>query len=78
MLDFISELIFIAVALIIVSFAVPVIRDLWSFDQRSQSAEVPMYIPQAMVPLGLSFMVLLVIARLITGGDRTSSDHPGH
>ena len=77
-LDFISELIFIAVALIIVSFAVPVIRDLWSFDQRSQSAEVPMYIPQAMVPLGLSLMVLLVIARLITGGDRTSSDHPGH
>jgi TRAP-type C4-dicarboxylate transport system permease small subunit len=78
LLELLSELIFIGVALVIVSFAVPVIRDLWSFDQRSQSAEVPMYIPQAMVPLGLSLMVLLVIARLITGGERTPSDHSGH
>jgi C4-dicarboxylate transporter DctQ subunit len=71
-----SELIFIGVAAAIVVFAWPVIVDLWSFDQRSQSAEIPMYIPQAMVPIGLSLMVLLVVARLLTG-DRTSSDGSG-
>ena len=52
-LDLFSELVFIVVALMIVVFAWPVIRDLWAFDQRSQSADVPMVIPQAMVPIGL-------------------------
>ena len=46
---------------VIVVFAWPVIRDLWDFDQRSQSADVPMVIPQAMVPIGLSIMALLVV-----------------
>jgi hypothetical protein len=31
-----------------------------------------------MVPIGLSLMVLLVVARLITGGDRTPSDEARH
>jgi len=73
-----SELIFLVVAIMVVAFSIPVVRDLWSFDQRSQSAEIPMYIPQAMVPVGLSLMVLLVIARLLSGGDRTPSDRAGH
>ena len=41
-LDVFSELVFIAVAISIVVFAWPVIRDLYNFDQRSQSAEVPL------------------------------------
>jgi len=73
-----SEFVFLIVGTTIVAFACPVIRDLWSFDQRSQSAQLPMYIPQSMVPIGLSLMVLLVVARLITGGDRVSSDGPRH
>jgi TRAP-type C4-dicarboxylate transport system permease small subunit len=77
-LALLSELTFLVVAIAVIAFACPVIRDLWSFDQRSQSAEIPMYIPQAMVPIGLSIMVLLVIARLITGGDREPSDGPRH
>ena len=48
------------------------------FDQRSQSADVPMYIPQALVPLGLSIMALLVVIRLWTGGDPRESGKPGH
>ena len=51
------------------------IRDLWQFDQRSQSAELPMVIPQAMMPIGLSIMALLVVVRLITGGEPKPSDH---
>src|SRR5215475_11770389 len=52
LLALLSELVLIGVALMIVWFAWPVIRDLWNFDQRSQSAELPMVIPQVMVPIG--------------------------
>src|SRR3954453_8230097 len=68
-LELLAELTFIVVAAIGVAFSLPVVRDLWMFDQRSPSAELPMVIPQAMVPIGLSIMILLVIVRLITGGD---------
>jgi hypothetical protein len=37
-----------------------------------------MYIPQSMVPIGLSLMVLLVVARLVTGGDQATADGPKH
>jgi len=77
-LALVSELVFILVAVMIVVFAWPVIRDLWNFDQRSQSADIPMVIPQAMVPIGLSIMALLVVCRLLTGGDRAPPDSAGH
>jgi len=73
-----SELVLIAVCLAIVVFAWPVIRDLTMFDQRSQSADIPMVIPQIMVPIGLAIMALLVAIRLVTGGDRTSPGGSGH
>lgn len=73
-----SELILIVVALMIVVFAWPVIRDLTVFDQRSQSAEIPMVIPQIMVPVGLAIMAFLVVVRLLTGGDRTHPGGSGH
>jgi len=77
-LALVAELTFIVVAVAIVVFAWPVIRDLWLFDQRSQSAELPMVIPQIMIPIGLSIMVFLVVVRLLTGGSRVPSDHSGH
>src|SRR3954470_11430430 len=77
-LALVSELVFIGVAIAIVVFSWPVIRDLWNFDQRSQSAEIPMVIPQSLVPIGLAIMVVLTVLRLLTGGDRTSSGGPGH
>jgi len=73
-----SELLFIAVAMAIVVFAMPVMRDLWAFDQRSQSAEVPLVYPQALIPIGLSLMVLLTMARLLSGGDPQSRNTTGH
>jgi len=76
--DLFSELLFIAAALLIVWFAWPVIRDLWAFDQRSQSAEVPLVYPQSLIPIGLSLMVLLVVARLLSGGDPQSRNTTGH
>jgi TRAP-type C4-dicarboxylate transport system permease small subunit len=77
-LDLFSELLFIAAALLIVVFAWPVIRDLWAFDQRSQSADVPLVYPQALIPIGLSIMVLLVVIRLLTGGEPETSRGSGH
>ena len=73
-----SELVFIVAALMIVAFSWPVIRDLYAFDQRSQSAEIPMYIPQSLVPIGLSIMAFLVVVRLITGGDPEAPGNAGH
>jgi TRAP-type C4-dicarboxylate transport system permease small subunit len=73
-----SELVFIATAILIIVFAWPVIRDLYNFDQRSQSAEVPLFVPQALIPIGLLIMALLVVVRLVTGGDRSSSGTSGH
>lgn len=77
-LALLSELTFVAVAVFIVIAAWPVIRDLWLFDQRSQSAELPMVIPQAMIPIGLSIMAVLVVIRLLTGGDPASPGSPEH
>jgi TRAP-type C4-dicarboxylate transport system permease small subunit len=77
-LNLFSELLFIVAAAMIVVFAWPVIRDLWEFDQRSQSADVPLVVPQSAIPIGLSIMVLLVVIRLVTGGDRESSGQPVH
>ena len=73
-----AELAFIVTALTIVAFSAPVIRDLYNFDQRSQSAEVPLYIPQALIPIGLTVMAFLVVMRLVTGGDRGVSGKPSH
>jgi TRAP-type C4-dicarboxylate transport system permease small subunit len=77
-LALLSELVMIVVAVMIVAFSWPVIRDLTLFDQRSQSADIPMVIPQAMIPIGLSLMAFLVVVRLFTGGDRTHPGGSGH
>jgi TRAP-type C4-dicarboxylate transport system permease small subunit len=77
-LALVAELTFVVVAVAIVVFSWPVIRDLWLFDQRSQSAELPMVIPQIMIPIGLSIMAFLVVVRLLTSSNRIPSDHSGH
>lgn len=60
-----SELVLIAAAIAVSVFAWPVIRDLAAFDERSQAANFPLVIPQAMVPIGYTLMALLVAIRLI-------------
>jgi TRAP-type C4-dicarboxylate transport system permease small subunit len=75
-LNLLSELVLIVTALTIVVFAAPVIRDLYDFDQRSQSADIPLFIPQALVPVGFALMALLVAVRLLTGGERHAPSTP--
>jgi TRAP-type C4-dicarboxylate transport system permease small subunit len=67
-----SELVMIATAAAITAFAWPVISQLAAFDQRSQAADFPLVIPQAMIPIGYSLMGLLVAVRLMQRPSRAS------
>jgi C4-dicarboxylate transporter DctQ subunit len=66
--ELLAELTFIATACLITVFAVPVIADLAAFDERSQAANFPLVIPQAMIPIGLTLMAALVAVRILTRG----------
>jgi TRAP-type C4-dicarboxylate transport system permease small subunit len=61
-----SELVLIATAVAVTIFAYPVVSQLAAFDERSQAANFPLVIPQAMVPIGYTLMGLLVAIRLLT------------
>jgi TRAP-type C4-dicarboxylate transport system permease small subunit len=61
-----SELVLIAAAAVVTIFAWPVISQLAEFDERSQAANFPLVVPQAMIPLGYALMALLVAVRLLT------------
>jgi TRAP-type C4-dicarboxylate transport system permease small subunit len=71
-LQVLSDLVMMATAVAVTAFAWPVIRQLAEFDERSQAANFPLYIPQAMVPLGYSLMALLIAFRLLM---RTRAGH---
>ena len=76
LLHLFSELVMIAAAIAVTVFAWPVIAQLAEFDQRSQAAEFPLVIPQAMVPIGYSLMGLLVAVRIIAGRRSGAARHP--
>ena len=64
-LALLSELVMIATAAAVTAFAWPVISQLAAFDERSQAANFPLVIPQAMIPIGYSLMAFLVAVRLM-------------
>ena len=63
--DVFSDLAVIAVNITIIWVGWPAIQMLAEFDERSQAADIPLVIPQALVPIGLGLNALLVAARLI-------------
>jgi TRAP-type C4-dicarboxylate transport system permease small subunit len=65
-----SDLVTIATCVVLAIFAWPVLSMLEELDQRSQAANIPLVIPQAMLPLGLLLMALLIAVRLIVQGAR--------
>ena len=71
-----AEIVTIATSLAVAIFAWPVITMLAQFDQRSQAANIPLVLPQAMLPIGLSLMALLIAMRLILQGT-VQRDGPG-
>ena len=82
LLGLLSELVLIATAAAVTAFAYPVISQLADFDERSQAANFPLFIPQAMVPIGYTLMALLVAVRLMqrrpSQGDDAGADSPRH
>jgi TRAP-type C4-dicarboxylate transport system permease small subunit len=74
-----SELVMIATAGAVAAFAWPVISQLADFDERSQAANFPLVIPQAMIPIGYSLMAILVAVRLMQRPTRGGgADTPRH
>ena len=62
-----ADIAVIAVSLTLIVVGWPVIQMLAEFDQRSQAADIPLVIPQALIPIGLGLNAVLVLARLIAG-----------
>ena len=75
--NLLSELVLIGTATCVTVFAWPVVSQLAAFDERSQAANFPLVIPQAMVPIGYSLMALLVAIRLLrrASGDGADAAH---
>src|SRR5580704_12793822 len=63
-LHVLSEIVLVATAAAVTVFAWPVITQLAAFDERSQAANFPLAIPQAMSPIGYTLMTLVVAVRL--------------
>jgi TRAP-type C4-dicarboxylate transport system permease small subunit len=77
--NLLSDLVLIAAAIAVTVFSFPVILQLAQFDQRSQAANFPLVIPQAMIPIGYSLTALVVAIRLLTprrtGGGSAADTH---
>lgn len=71
-LALLAELAMIATAVAVAVFAWPVISQLAAFDERSQAANFPLVVPQAMIPIGYSLMAILVAVRLLHRPSRAS------
>jgi TRAP-type C4-dicarboxylate transport system permease small subunit len=63
--EVVVALVSIAIGVIIINLAFPVITHLAMFNERSEAANVPLAIPQAMIPIGYALMILVAIARLL-------------
>lgn len=76
-LNVLSELVLIATAGAVTAFAWPVISQLAAFDERSQAANFPLVIPQAMISIGYTLMAFLVAVRLMVrpGSGRADGSH---
>jgi len=77
-LELLSELALIATAAAVTTFAWPVITQLAAFDERSQAANFPLVIPQAMIPIGYTLMALLVAVRLMRHSPRPGGSDTTH
>ncbi len=73
-LDLAADVAVIGVCITLIVLGWPAIEMLAEFDQRSEAADIPLVIPQALVPIGLGLNAILVGARLIS---KLSTDQTG-
>ena len=74
LLELAAEILFVVIAIVLVMFAIPVVLQLYDFDQRSTAANFPLVIPQAMLPIGMALAALLVTIRILAFNRRRRSD----
>jgi C4-dicarboxylate transporter DctQ subunit len=65
-----ADLVTIATCVMLAVFAWPMLTMFAELDQRSQTANIPLVIPEALVPLGLMLTALLIAVRLFVVGVR--------
>ena len=63
--DIAADVAMIVVCVTLVVLCWPAVQMLAEFDERSETADIPLVIPQAMVPIGLALNAFLVGVRLI-------------
>lgn len=63
--DLLADAAVIVVSIVIIVVGWPAIEMLAEFDERSQAADIPLVLPQALIPIGLALNALFVGARLI-------------
>jgi TRAP-type C4-dicarboxylate transport system permease small subunit len=62
------ELVVVATCLVLAVLAWPVVSMLAELDQRSQAANIPLVLPQGMMPIGFLIMAFLIAIRLLVRG----------
>ena len=75
------ELVVIATSILLAILAWPVVSMLAELDQRSQAANIPLVLPQAMMPIGFLLMAILIAIRLMVRGTPQGdalADRPDH
>jgi TRAP-type C4-dicarboxylate transport system permease small subunit len=65
-LEITADVAVIGVSITLIVLGWPAVEMLAEFDQRSQAADIPLVIPQALVPIGLGLNAILVGARLVS------------
>ena len=80
-LEVFSDLVTIITCLMLALFAWPVVSMLAALDERSDTANIPLVIPQSVLPAGLLLTALLIAARLVLhgagGADINPTDRSG-
>jgi len=71
-LEALADLISLGVAGLMVYVGVPIVLRLLEFNQRSDAAEIPVFIPQSAIPIGFALVAIALIARELSG--KTAED----
>jgi TRAP-type C4-dicarboxylate transport system permease small subunit len=66
--EIVCEVVLIATCILLAVMAWPVVSMLAELDQRSQAANIPLVLPQAMMPIGFLLMGILIAIRLMVRG----------
>lgn len=63
--DVLADLAFLVVALMVIRLGVPVVLKFAAYGQLSDAANIPIWIPHSMIPLGFSIMTLATLLRML-------------